>query len=387
MKITFVFDGLQFGGIERVGIEYIKLLKAKGHIINVINLVPKLADMEQELPNDVQITHINYPRNFTPQRYSKLERMGIVFSATFKFINLILSAAQPIYKIFYRNKLEKTDIVIAFSGHFNDLTFVQQNFKDSNLKIAWLHGDQYSYDVISPGFFRLYNDIGNLVCLSEENDEYVLEYNARNNIRKEKIYNPINCADKIIDCELVDELKSTYGDFCLMVGRMAPDKDQKTVIKAFSILKEKYGFDKKLVLVGDGPDRKGNEEFAKECRIEDMVKFIGARYDVQNFYSAASVYVHSSPAEGLPTVLLEAMYYNLPIASTDSKPGVREILQDNCGLISSVGDSDALAENIYRLYTDKYLAENLISACEKRLEVFTPDYVVEQFERFIRRGI
>ena len=30
MKIAFVFDGLGFGGIERVGIDYIKLCKKSG---------------------------------------------------------------------------------------------------------------------------------------------------------------------------------------------------------------------------------------------------------------------------------------------------------------------------------------------------------------------
>jgi len=387
MKITFVFDGLQFGGIERVGVEYIKLLKSRGHEINVINLVPSLTDMEQELPHDIEVVHINYPRNFTPQRFSKMERMGNLFSLAFRCIDVVLSAAQPVYRLFYKSKLHSTDVAVAFSGHFNDLTFVRQNFNDSDIKIAWLHGDQYSYDVISPGFYRLYNQIRNLVCLSEENDEYVTAYNAAHNIRKEKIYNPINCADKIVDYSLVDQLKSMYGDYCLMVGRMAPDKDQKTVIKAVSILKQKYGFDKKLVLVGDGPDRNSNENYARECGVEDMVVFTGARYDVQNFYCAASVYVHSSPAEGLPTVLLEAMYYNLPIASTDSKPGVKEILQENCGLISPVADADALAENIWKLYTDSAQAQQLVSNSNERLKVFTPDYVVEQFEQYIKRGI
>ena len=35
MKITFVFDGLQFGGIERVGVEYIKLLSGRNYAITV----------------------------------------------------------------------------------------------------------------------------------------------------------------------------------------------------------------------------------------------------------------------------------------------------------------------------------------------------------------
>lgn len=47
MKITFVFDGLQYGGIERVGIEYIKLLKSRGYEVQVINLNPRLCSIEK----------------------------------------------------------------------------------------------------------------------------------------------------------------------------------------------------------------------------------------------------------------------------------------------------------------------------------------------------
>lgn len=42
MNITFVFDGLQFGGIERVGVEYIKLLSDRNYAITVVNLRPCL---------------------------------------------------------------------------------------------------------------------------------------------------------------------------------------------------------------------------------------------------------------------------------------------------------------------------------------------------------
>lgn len=69
------------------------------------------------------------------------------------------------------------------------------------------------------------------------------------------IYNPINLRDRIIDKELVINLKQAYGDYILMVGRMAKDKDQATLIRSLYHLKEKYNLKKKLVLVGDGAER------------------------------------------------------------------------------------------------------------------------------------
>ena len=85
---------------------------------------------------------------------------------------------------------------------------------------------------------------------------------------------------------------------------MAKDKDQATLIRALSYLEKKYKLKKKMILVGDGPERESLENLVKENQLEKQVFFAGAHYDVQNYYMAASVYAHSSPAEGLPTVLL-----------------------------------------------------------------------------------
>ena len=383
MKITFVFDGLQFGGIERVGVEYIKLLCSRKYEVTVLNLRPDLDAMEKEIPADVGIIHIPFSRKLAPQRYSKLIRVlpfgKIAFYACAIPVNLI----QKIYKIKYQKDLPEAEIVIAFSGHYNDLTFVYENFKNAK-KIAWLHGDETSYNDIAPGYFELYRKIKNLVCLSEKNDDCSMEFNKKNGINKTLIYNPINLSDRKIDGNLIKILKQNYGEFILMVGRMAKDKDQATLIRALSCLKEKYKLEKQLVLVGDGPERESLEKLVKEIQLEKQVFFVGAHYDVQNYYMAASIYAHSSPAEGLPTVLLEAMYYELPIASTNSEPGVYEILREDCGLITPVSDAEALAYSIYKLYTDKKLVDELKLNCKKRIKQFMPEHVIMQFENYIK---
>ena len=187
-----------------------------------------------------------------------------------------------------------------------------------------------------------------------------------------------------INNDLVDELKKKYGDYLLMVGRLAKDKDQATLIKAIKVLKEKYDLNKYLLLVGDGSERENLEGLVRDLYLDDNVIFIGARYDVQNFYKGAYIYVHSSPAEGLPTVLLEAMFYGLPIVSTDSIPGVREILkEDEYGIITKVGDENDLAEAIARVCNDKELRNRLVLKGEERVKDFFPQTVIAQFEDYI----
>lgn len=383
MKITFVFDGLQFGGIERVGVEYIKLLSDRNYAITVVNLRPDLNAMEKEIPADVRILHIPFSRNLAPQRYSRLMRVLPCGSIAFYACAIPVNTFQKLYKIKYQKDVPNAEVVIAFSGHYNDLTFVSENFKTAK-KIAWLHGDETSYNNLAPGYFALYRKIKNLICLSEKNDDRIKEFNKKNGINKALIYNPINLDGRKIDEKMVEILKQNHGNFVLMVGRMEKDKDQATLIRALSYLKEKYNFDKKLVLVGDGPERVSLENLVKEKQLEKQVFFAGAHYDVQNYYTAATVYAHSSPAEGLPTVLLEAMYYGLPIASTNSEPGVREILREDCGLITPVGDAEALADSIYKLYTDKKLVEELRLNCQERIKQFMPEHVIMQFERYLK---
>ena len=383
MKIAFVFDGLQFGGIERVGIEYIKLLSSRNYEITVVNLRPDLNAMEKEIPADARIIHIPFSRNLAPQRYSKLVRVHPMGVIAFYICAIPVNVVQKIYKNKYKKNVPNAEIAIAFSGHYNDLTFVSENFKDAK-KIAWLHGDETSYNDIAPGYFALYQKIKNLVCLSEKNDDRSEEFNKKNEINKAMIYNPINLEGRKIDKKLVESLKQRHGDFILMVGRMAKDKDQATLIRALSYLEKKYKLKKKMILVGDGPERESLENLVKENQLEKQVFFAGAHYDVQNYYMAASVYAHSIPAEGLPTVLLEAMYYGLPIASTNSEPGVYEILRTDCGLVTPVGDAEALADSIYKLYTDKTLVEELKTNCQDRIKQFMPEHVIMQFENYIK---
>ena len=157
-----------------------------------------------------------------------------------------------------------------------------------------------------------------------------------------------------------------------MVGRLDIEKDQKTAISAMKYLKDNYGLDKKLLLVGDGPLKEDIEEFIKANDMQDNVVMTGNRSDVINFYKSAEILVHSSPLEGLPTVLLEAMCYDLPIAATNSLPGVEEILQGGkYGLISPVGDYKALAENIKKLYDEPALRADLAEKGRQRLEDFS----------------
>ena len=88
--------------------------------------------------------------------------------------------------------------------------------------------------------------------------------------------------------------------------------------------------------------------------------------------------------EGLPTVLLEALAYGVPIAATDSIPGVREILGNQYyGLISKVGDWEELGDNIQKLYEDELLRKKMIVAGQRRVKDFESEASLEKLLKFI----
>ena len=386
MNIVFVFDGLQVGGIERVGIDYIHLLTDRGHKVSVVNVTPNMHAWYYQLPESCKIYEVKLPRSAVPYRYAKGVERGIIGAVAYAGIGTILNAANAVYKAISRYKLTElktTDVIIAFSGHFNDLMFVASGYIPGK-KIAWIHGAEFEYKVISEGYFALYRKIKNLVCLSELCDITCKRFNEENAIKKELVYNPIMIQDKAVDHEKVKSLKDQYGRFALMAGRLAPDKDQKTAILAVKYLNENRGKHLHLLLAGDGDCREMLEKFVAKQNATEYVHFLGNCFDMQNYYSAAYVYVHSSPMEGFPTVLLEALSYGVPIAATDSIPGVREILGNNeCGLISPIGDWKTLGENIDRLYENNDLRKKLVLAGKERIKEFSPDVVVGKLEKII----
>ena len=391
MEIAMVFDGLQVGGIERVGADYANLLVSLGHKVTVFNLRPKLTDMEKEFLSKCTITHINFPRKFAPEQYAQLIKYNYIGKLLYPILYTGITILNSIYKIIcYRNHLSRKryDLIIAFSGHFNDLTFVSSNFLKAKKKMCWLHGALYGYLLISDGYFNLYKKIKNLVVLIDDAQDEVLITNRNPHLNIYKLYNPTFIKNRIVNEQIVKELQQKYGRFLIMVSRFEyPHKDQFTVANALKICRETYGDNINLLFLGNGPDEKRVKEHVMTLgeEIKKHIFFMGNQNEVQNYYSAACMLVHASIAgEGLPTVMLEALAYNLPMVVTDSKIGPREILgNDEYGLLCKVKDSEDMAQKIHQLLTNKDLYKYYKNNSKKRLKAFEADTIQIQLKNIL----
>ncbi len=387
MKIAMMFDGLRVGGIERVGIDYIKLLHKLGHEVTVFNLSPNDHEMECEISPACEIINMRFSRRFAPELYSQFSKRGIGFKFLYPLIYVIVLALNFIYKIYCRCFIVKRrgyDVAIAFSGHYNDLTVVAENFVKVSKRMCWLHGALYGYALISDGYLNLYNKIKNLVVLVDLFQDEVIATNRQLSLNITKLYNPSFVADRKIDREKVNRLKNKYGDFVLMVGRLSKDKDQLTLIRAVEYIKEKYHFEKKVLLIGDGEKKQELASYAENCGLGKQIVFLGNCQDVQNYYMAAYLFAHSSPLEGLPTTLIESLYFELPIVATDSLPGVREVLGNNeFGLIVPVRDYVSLGEKIYCLYHDEELYNEYKEKSKLRFRDFDPNSIEKELKKIL----
>ncbi|MCK4681389.1 glycosyltransferase, partial [bacterium] len=171
------------------------------------------------------------------------------------------------------------------------------------------------------------------------------------------------------------------------VGRLTNQKGFDGLIRAMALVREEMP-GTRLVLVGEGSQRRSLEELARSEGLTDTVVFAGYRTDVREILSAVDVYALSSTNEGMANTLLEAMSVGAPIVATDVS-GSREAVRDGVdGLVVPPSDPTALADGILTLLRDRELSARLgASARQRAVERFGRDRMASELEQLLRSGL
>jgi glycosyltransferase involved in cell wall biosynthesis len=136
------------------------------------------------------------------------------------------------------------------------------------------------------------------------------------------------------------------------VGRLSPEKDQRTLIRAMALMPADLNW--RLAVVGDGAQRSALETLVRELGLADRIAFVGQVADPFAFMMRARVAVCTSIYEGLCNALIEALACGTPVVSTNCPYGPFEILQGGrFGTLTPVGDAQALAKAIASALIDK----------------------------------
>ena len=159
----------------------------------------------------------------------------------------------------------------------------------------------------------------------------------------------------------------------LAVGRLAKQKDYGTLLTAFAKIRKTHSV--RLLILGEGSERRTLEERVRELDVEQHVALPGFVDNPYAYMARSAAFVLSSVWEGLPTVLMEALYCGVPIVATDCPSGPREILKDGqLGRLVPMRDPDLLAEAIVSVLNGQ-APEPSADACRP----FTLDFVVGQY--------
>jgi glycosyltransferase involved in cell wall biosynthesis len=151
----------------------------------------------------------------------------------------------------------------------------------------------------------------------------------------------------------------------LAAGRLHPQKDFATLIRAFARLRAERPL--RLVILGagssgDAPYIADLKALPHQLGVANDVDMPGYSPDVLAYMRQASVFVLSSVHEGLGIVLIEALACGTPVVSTDCPHGPREILDHGrFGPLVPVGDDESMAAAIRTALDDPVAPELLRS--------------------------
>lgn len=156
-------------------------------------------------------------------------------------------------------------------------------------------------------------------------------------------------------------LHQTYGEYraiVLSIGRLEPEKNYHTLIRAFSrVLKEQP--DTLLLIAGSGRERERLLGLVRSLDLDRNVKILPWARDVVSYYKTCDVYVQPSLYEGWGLSVIEALASGAPVVMTDVGCAGEIIRDGETGLVVPPNDKDALATAISRMLGDGELRKRL----------------------------
>jgi glycosyltransferase involved in cell wall biosynthesis len=164
----------------------------------------------------------------------------------------------------------------------------------------------------------------------------------------------------------------------ISVGRLAPEKNWEVLLNAVAlVLKDIPNF--RLVLIGDGQDRKNLEVLTKELGIRKRVTFFGALAfsEIPAYMKAANLFGFASITETQGLATLEAMAAGLPIVAVDAS-GTRDILKNGQQGYLVENNAEALAAGIKKLLSNPERMQKFAEAALKKAQSFSIELLTKK---------
>ncbi len=167
------------------------------------------------------------------------------------------------------------------------------------------------------------------------------------------------------------------------VSRVTPLKGIEDAIRAVGIVQSDYP-DVTYLVVGDGVGVEPCKALALELGLEDKVKFVGYRKDIEAYLAQMDLFVFPSLKEGMGLALVEAMAMGLATVATNVG-GIPEVITPECGTLVPPNSPAELAKAISALLHEDPRRLKMEAAAQSRAEsVFSVEAMRSQTEAVYR---
>jgi N-acetyl-alpha-D-glucosaminyl L-malate synthase BshA len=138
----------------------------------------------------------------------------------------------------------------------------------------------------------------------------------------------------------------------------------------------------KLLLIGDGPERRNAEELCRELHLWNDIRFLGKQDAIEELMAVADLFLLPSSNESFGLAALEAMACEVPVISSNAG-GLPEVnIHGKTGFMSDVGNVEEMARfAIDILSNEEVLAQFRANALEQARR-FDIGNILPQYERY-----
>ncbi len=262
--------------------------------------------------------------NFLLQLSSK----GFIFSRI-KYILIFLLCFIPLIKYLLRRKPDYFIIHLITSLPL----FLNYFFKFKSKIILRISGKP-KMNILRYFFWKItLKKIYKITFPTKETYQYFKDLNIVDNSKLSVLYDPVLDIRKTHQLLTEDSKKlEKFGDYFLCIGRLTKQKNFSFIIKCFKTICSK-GNKSKLIIIGEGEEYNKLKLLINKNNLQDKVILAGYKKNVFKYLKKAKAFILSSLWEDPGFVLVEAIYSNTFVMSSDCPSGPKELIAENKGIL------------------------------------------------------
>jgi glycosyltransferase involved in cell wall biosynthesis len=193
------------------------------------------------------------------------------------------------------------------------------------------------------------------------------------------IYNGVDFHASELSREEARKKIGIPGNIIVSIGRLVPWKGFRMLIKIMPSLLELNQF-LRLVIVGDGPEKKILEMIVRNMRLENKVYLVGkkTKEELAVYLAAADIFMLNTGYEGFSHQILEAMFAGVPVITTNSGGNKEIIKQGINGFMVKYNDEFNLIEAVKTLWYDKELQVSFVEEGKTTADKFSYKKMIDE---------